>query len=566
MFTESVRCSARRWGIVAAALLAACDASTVLPESRPCERCHGGDGSAAPPRSVKGLVSTSDRPVGAHRKHLTRGAIRDAIRCDECHVVPARIEGHFRDEAATVTFGALARNAGASPAWAPGTLTCSGVYCHGATLWADGSATAPVWTLVDGTQAACGACHGYPPTKPGHPQGAFAAGCHGCHGDTVLADHVTIDVDGGRHVNGKVDVAGGSCGGCHGAPPASGAHAAHANPPSEDDVAYGDLHVLEDVATSGARYDFGCGHCHPIDLDRHANGVVDVELAPDGAAAGSLKARNAADAAFEKATGTCSGAYCHSSGQESPAYVEAPAWSSAPGTLGCGGCHGNPPRYASGGEGAVDANSHLALMEDAPGEWWEWGHFGGLPGPWHNGSKHGGRSGPGQSAAPITCQTCHADTVDPTSTGPSGFYWLDTKGDYDLGGLLGFACEGCHTGNAAEPARGAGKVLPLRHVNGRREVVFDVRTELPVISWLPAAPNTATRPYWATDAALGGLPDPAVPGATVDGSTLSVHLSGARYDPATKTCSSVGCHLWQTSVTWGGDYGFMACAGCHGWL
>ncbi len=42
---------------------------------------------------------------------------------------------------------------------------------------------------------------------------------------------------------------------------------------------------------------------------------------------------------------TCSGIYCHSSGQATPAYVAAtPAWD-APGALRCDGCHANPPNY-----------------------------------------------------------------------------------------------------------------------------------------------------------------------------------------------------------------------------
>ena len=203
------------------------------------------------------------------------------------------------------------------------------------------------------------------------------------------------------------------------------------------------------------------------------DGVVDVTLAPAGAAAGSLKARNAPGAAYDAAGGSCGGVYCHSSGQAAPAYVASPAWTAPAGTLGCGGCHANPPAYPSGGAGAPDANGHLQLQADG----FEWGHFAGLPGPWHR-TKHGGYW-PGNDAAPITCQTCHFDTVDPAAAGPSGFYWLDTTGTYQLaGGLLGFDCRECH-GTTSGPPAGSGRALPLRHVNGRREVVFDPRTSLP---------------------------------------------------------------------------------------
>jgi predicted CxxxxCH...CXXCH cytochrome family protein len=107
-------------------------------------------------------------------------------------------------------------------------------------------------------------------------------------------------------------------------------------------------------------------------------------------------------------------------------------------------------------------------------------------------------------------------------------------------------------------------VRPLRHVNGRRDVVFDARLALPAISWLPASPNTPTRPYWVTNAAPGvTFPDPAVPDAVMDGATMSLYLASATYDSATKTCATVACHLAQTQVTWGAPQSWAACSECH---
>ncbi len=444
--------------LAVAALAAGCEARRLAPDAvAACERCHGGDGSAAPPRSVRGLTETSARAVGAHRQHLSDGRIRRAVDCAECHVVPSRVEGHFGDAAATVTWsGPLARARGATPRWDPETERCSNVYCHGA-VSGGGDAKSPRWTLVDGSQKGCGSCHGYPP--PSH--GPSSTACHLCHADTVLGDDTTIDVAGGKHVNGAIDVPGASCGACHPVPPDTGAHRVHANPMSAADAAYGSLALLEDVRPAGGTsYEFGCGHCHPLDPAQHlahvasapgAPRVPDVFLDPAGAPAGSLRARNAPDARYDPATGTCSGVYCHSSGQESPAFVTSPPWTAAPGSLGCAGCHGNPPRYASGGAGAADANSHLVLADDG----WESGHFQGMPGYWHT-SKHGGNWSPANDAAPITCQTCHAETVDPAAIGPSGFYWLDTTGDYQLpGGDLPpgdafyerLQCTACHDGS-----------------------------------------------------------------------------------------------------------------------
>jgi predicted CxxxxCH...CXXCH cytochrome family protein len=391
-------------------------------------------------------------------------------------------------------------------------------------------------------------------------------------------------------VNGALDGGGGgACGACHPVPPATGAHRAHYGDTSSPPLAeYGDLRILEDYLPAGGPvYAFGCGHCHPLDPSRHGRG--EVVLDPDGAPSGTLKARNDAAAAYDAVRGTCSGVYCHSNGkdvvvrrrtasgglEDVPPFQPTPAWN-LPIPLGCEGCHDNPPRYESGDVGAADANTHLQLASDG----WETGHFAGLPGPWHWGSgpKHGwGVWDSPQRASPITCQTCHYETTDPAATGPSGFYWLNTTGNYLLpGGPLAYACADCHAeGNAVAPL-GAGGVLPLRHVNGRADVTFDRRGALPPYASLPAAPFTPSRPIFVTDAGLTDVgpdtvrdPDP-IP--TVGGpwpyveETLSMHLGSATYAPATKTCSLVSCHLTQTTVRWGGPTGGEACfaVACHG--
>jgi predicted CxxxxCH...CXXCH cytochrome family protein len=101
----------------------------------------------------------------------------------------------------------------------------------------------------------------------------------------------------------------------------------------------------------------------------------------------------------------------------------------------------------------------------------------------------------------------------------------------------------------------------MRHVNGRRDVVFDPRTTLPEIPGVPAAPNTPTQPYWITTASPA-FPWPA--DATWNGTTLSFDLAGSSYDPQTKTCYDVGCHVAGTPV-WGRSYGWglEQCTRCH---
>jgi predicted CxxxxCH...CXXCH cytochrome family protein len=500
--------------------------------------------------STTGESATTAVAVGAHQAHLRDGVIRLAVGCPSCHVVPTSTA--HADGTVDLAWSALA----GSVTWDGAARTCA-TYCHGATLGAGGTNTRPFWTSVGTGQTACGTCHGSPPPPP-HPA---STACAGCHPATVRADGA-IDVAGGQHIDGTLD-ASVSCGSCHGVPPALGAHLAHAAFPDPSVTGYGDLRILEDYAPGGGpAYLFGCGHCHPLDPARHMDAVVQVDLSPAAAGATGLRTLNAAGAAY--AGGACSGVYCHSSGQETPAYVATPAWTAAPGALGCDGCHGNPPQYLSGGPGAATANSHLNLAEDG----YEFGHFLGMPGPTHT-SRHGNRVwGLEDDAAPITCQTCHYETTDPSGAGPSGFYWLDTTGSYALpGGAAGRdawlaeqQCGYCH--NSGGAPTGVGKVLPLRHVNGSRDVVFDPRDALPAIAWLPAAPNTPTAPYWMTRA----HDYEAYPAwVTWNGATVSFGVATATYDAATKRCGNVACHLAEQPV-WGTPYvytGSVTCVGCH---
>lgn len=518
---------------------------------------------AASPRAQ--TCDPASSAVGAHQSHTRDSFARLAVDCVECHA-PACTPA----PASPVVFGALASARGAQPAWDPATRTCSGVYCHGATL------AAPVgpmtWTWVDPSQVrppseACAICHGYPP--PSHPAGTAA--CQGCHAPSVLADG-TIDLEGGHHVDGALDFGGGggfACNGCHGFPPPDPAHVRHFGL-ADATAGYGDVSVLEDrypdatPVSAPPVYAFGCGNCHPIDPAKHRDGTMQVEVYDAAAPADSPKGRASPSAGYDAGAKTCSGVYCHSTGQEGPQYVASPGWDSGA-HVGCAGCHANPPAYPSGGPATATANSHLGLGDDG----YEFGHFLGMPGPFHT-SKHGGGAwGPGEDAAPITCQTCHYDTADPANVGPSGFYWLDTTGTYLVPGGAGDAawqaqqqCGYCHGAGGA--ATGTGKVLPLRHVNGARDVVFDPRSALPAIGWLPAAPNTPTAPYWMTSASRT-MPYPAW--VTWNGSTVSFGVNAATYDPATKSCANVACHLAEQPV-WGTPYlyitnGGPTCVACH---
>ncbi len=322
-----------------------------------CTFCHG-DGTragtalnpmlpAAPPRDTAGNTATTASGVGAHQAHLNGGAIRGAVACIECHTVPTDIS-HSTSHPPKLVWGSLATSGGATPAYSGG--SCSSVYCHGGTLAAGGSDTTPNWT-AGSSQAACGTCHGVPPpTSSGHPVVASdPRACNACHPQTVKPDG-TIDVAGGKHINGSLEVTGGGgCTSCHGdstraattlnpqlpaAPPRDtagntattaagvGAHQAHLN-------------------DGTLRLAIACGECHVVPTDSthsttHPPKLVWGTLAKTGGTSPSYSG------------GSCSSVYCHgatlSGGSDTT-----PTWTAGSSQAACGTCHGRPPNTGKHG-------------------------------------------------------------------------------------------------------------------------------------------------------------------------------------------------------------------------
>ncbi len=325
-----------------------------------CTRCHGEPGrNAAPPRSVRGETATSDVGVGAHQAHLNAGPFRQAISCSECHVVPSRVEdpGHIENASAPVTFGPLARTGGLQPSWDRISASCNSVYCHGATL-PGGSLPnqQPKWTRVDGSQAACGTCHGLPPPRSsGHPTvtGGVSA-CSRCHPDTVKADG-TIDIAGGKHIDGLVEVGGTACTSCHG--DASRATAAIAPAPPQDTTGNTSTTALG-VGAHQAHLNAGplraavaCNECHVVPSDTsHSTGS-----GPPPVTFGALATSGGATPSWDRNAATCA-TYCHGSTLPGGSNT-APQWTKVDGTqAACGSCHGIPPP-ASSGHPAVSGNT-----------------------------------------------------------------------------------------------------------------------------------------------------------------------------------------------------------------
>ncbi len=168
-----------------------------------CTSCHGGE-NPAPPQDVSGGVSASLRGVGAHQAHVLGTARSRAVPCAECHQVPTEIltPGHLDTPLpAEVSFSGVANAFGAVPRYATG--ACANTACHGAVFPdandSGGSLTAPNWTTVDGSQAACGTCHGLPPPRP-HPY--YAEDCGRCHEDAAPDGKSFLHPE--RHVDGIV--------------------------------------------------------------------------------------------------------------------------------------------------------------------------------------------------------------------------------------------------------------------------------------------------------------------------------------------------------------------------
>lgn len=186
-----------------------------------CNTCHGDftkSNLIAPPKALNNSISTSDPGVGAHTLHLAQIKIAPAnVKCEECHVVPKtfREDGHIdSNPKAEVIFKGQPTNS----KYDFNTFKCSNTYCHGNFEFTKSSSKynfvytsdkitgnnfSPQWNKVDGTQAACGTCHGLPPN--GH-QAANLNACSTCHIGVV--DNTGKIIDNLKHMNGKKNVFG----------------------------------------------------------------------------------------------------------------------------------------------------------------------------------------------------------------------------------------------------------------------------------------------------------------------------------------------------------------------
>ena len=320
---QNAACGECHSGYGAATVNAALHIDGKIDATVGCNSCHGSAANPAPPRGTLGEALTTQRAVGAHQVHLAGSAIAAPIACTECHLVPTAMD--HADGAGPARLGSARLRARRGPRLRPDLLTCAN-YCHGQTLAAGGAITAPLWTKVDGTQAACGTCHGAPPPEP-HTQNPA---CDLCHTGYTATSREPRDAP-----ERQLDAKDMTCTSCHGslqnaAPPygtkgetltstiAVGAHQQH-------------------LAGGLVSNPIACEECHlvPIAMD-HADIAVTLTW-------GALSTRNGAAPVWDRTSATCSSTYCH--GQFAGGNpLNAPSWTTVDGTqAACGTCHGAPP-------------------------------------------------------------------------------------------------------------------------------------------------------------------------------------------------------------------------------
>ncbi len=324
--------------IASAAIATGCEDQLAdgLPGYPDCSACHGDETSPSPPKGLNGETTTNRIEVGAHRSHLTDGELRKAIDCNECHLVPETVdqEGHIDPKPADLTFGDLTTAHGVTPIWDRSMLRCVDTYCHGATL-GGGTNKLPIWNRVGLGEAACGTCHGSPPPPP-H---VGNTDCNQCHPDSVTATG-EIDVEGGYHINGVVEVSGMMCNTCHGnednaAPPIS---VEGSSDTSDVDVGAHQSHL----GASDWHHEITCEDCHVLPATVEEPGHID--LPPAEITWGTLADADDATPDFDHDAETCTGVYCHGPTLIEGGTINEPAWTTVDGSqAACGACHALPP-------------------------------------------------------------------------------------------------------------------------------------------------------------------------------------------------------------------------------
>jgi predicted CxxxxCH...CXXCH cytochrome family protein len=553
-----------------------------------CTGCHGGAAGSG------SAISTNQHP--AHINNA--GILGTNIGCVACHA-------NTVSNTTTIGTAAMHANGLANYSGAFGgknKAACNAAYCHSNGKGTAGAAVS--WTT--GPALGCNGCHGLTTTSgaPDYPNGGAAAylanshlahttkiagsmgaaSCAICHNNTVTTSGTAIKA-GSAHLNGGLpdvnfnpgreatavwngvaktcstitchgganatwgDPNSAGCQVCHGV--LSGAHTAHVNNfMALGPNVYGNFSANR---STGTVYRFGCANCHPTDIAKHQNGLVDVTLNRNKAGGGYLNSLNTLvesdTAGYTKNSPsdfTCEAAYCHSSGkslsQIDTDYRQSPNWyGGAYSGNKCGMCHDNPPQYA--GQSHYVAASSLGNNGTPP--YRESGHMINIhfksTAKGNNQRGFLGFSSAGDKAhgnpalaTTIACYYCHSGIVSSTR--------IDT---YAMSGSgSNFRCGRCHTASTPTPLQVGEIVNTSKHVNGVKNVAFapvTFRTKAQIT-------NVNNILGWTRNG-----------GYKAAGSYDSFELGNSTWDAQTKTCLTL-CHVNQPNITWGAQ---LQCNSCH---
>jgi predicted CxxxxCH...CXXCH cytochrome family protein len=472
-------------------------------DSAACTECH-----------------TTVPATGAHSKHLNQ-TISASITCTTCHTgtvwgSTAPTTGH-RDGDIDVTGGyGYPLNKTKNTAYA----SCNNTYCHGEDMpnGATGTTNAPSWGA---TSTGCGFCHAMAPATVAAHSGKTASDCITCHDNTNAAGDGFVDAT--LHINGTVEGGGDSCLDCHSnvGSGLSGAHAAHNTVPFAGLLSNGDYGSTAagwyNVTYTNGVPSFGCGFCHPATVAGHMTTQVSLNPA-DAGAAGTLKARNSAGAAYNAVAGTCSATYCHSDGVNVAGSVT-PAWNTTI-SGNCTDCHGNSP--TTNAHSVHSVGIHYTDLYDSS-------RNGVMQAAAATNAAHGNSA----TSTTITCVICHGDTVSLTQNDQND------------------VCTTCHNGASTKGNLGI-NTLKATHINGQPDVVFNLsgfKTTAQLrddITGVTELNNNWTRTNGYKDAVTGTSHDAAkavTPGFTAGSCSAIVCHNGnsANWtDPVANDCQK--CH------------------------
>ena len=381
--------------------------------------------------------------TGAHTTHLGQ-TITSAINCTDCHngavwgsATPTT--GH-RDGNVDVSGGygyPLNKTKGSAYA------SCNTSYCHGDAMpkgTTSGTTNAPNWGA---SSTGCTFCHDMAPAAIGAHAGKTATDCITCHDNTNAAG--TGFVDKNLHINGTLEGGGDNCFDCHAnvGSGLSGAHAAHNTVPFAGLLSNGDYGSAAagwyNVTYTNGKPSFGCGFCHPSTVAGHMTKQTSLNPA-DAGAAGTLKAKNAAGAAYVPATGVCSASYCHSDGAN-VASSASPAWNATI-SGNCNDCHGNSP--TTNAHSVHSVGIHYTDLYDSD-------RTGVMQAAAATNAAHGNSV----TSTTITCVICHGDTVTLTQNDQND------------------VCSSCHSGATTKGNLGI-NTATASHLNGQPDVVFNL--------------------------------------------------------------------------------------------